>query len=103
MHQIEQTLLLRKISLSTKLGSKHDLVADTMSPAMLQTRSLGTDVPGMLRTCFATLDRKGYLVEFCFHQRKGFSVSGMYGRVRYSRMSLLTLSAIATPDDSETM
>ncbi len=59
--------IFRKISLLTISGSRQDLVAVTMSPAVLNTLSLGTEVPGILKTDLATLASFGYLKQFTCH------------------------------------
>ena len=48
----------RKINLSTKSGSRHDLVAVTISPAVLNTLSLEMDVPGILCNDIATAESR---------------------------------------------
>ena len=50
-------------------GSKHDLVAATMSSAVLNTLSLGTDVPEMPKIIMASLQNRGFLFDIPPNQR----------------------------------
>ena len=98
---INQIFFFRKISLSTKSGSRHDLVAVTISPAVLNTLSIGTDVPGILSNDIATAESRGNVSLLSLHHSNGFSVTGMLSHL-YCLISLLTLSFILRPGVAET-
>ena len=56
MHHI---FFFNKSSLSTRCHFKHDLLAVTISPAVENTRPLGTLVAGIDKSDFATVDNSG--------------------------------------------
>ena len=55
----------------------------TISPAVENTLSEGTEVAGIQRYFFAKMANEGYLSLFCLHQVKGFSVAFIDGSFLY--------------------
>ena len=87
---------LRKINCSTFSAVSNDLCAETTSPAVEKTLSLGTDVAGMERYNLADFARWGRMASFDFHHAKGQSDSGILARLLY----WLTSLSIAWKSDS---
>lgn len=80
----------KNIRISTFSGSSWDLWAVTMSPAVENTRSLGTGVAGMERYALASWDSKGYWERLSLHHFRGQLVSGIEASLLYISISLST-------------
>ena len=88
MSLVSLKFFFKKIKWSTCWGSRQDLVAVTMSPAVEKTRSEATELACAQRYTFTSLDNKGNFNWFVFQYCKGLALEGSLFSHLYMFISL---------------